>query len=158
MEKQWEEFTQKSTGKADVIRVSLNARGNFALNQKTVDLLGSPEAIVLMYDKANQLVGLKASSPDVSHAYELKRQGTSQSYFLRAKSFCNFYGIDIGDTVVFNDVQMEDGVIVLQLTNVTEAARRVRPVRFPDEEYESTAPVQTSKFSTLLRMKMPGGE
>lgn len=65
MIKQWEEFTQKSTGKADTIRVSLNARGNFALNQKAVDMLGVPEAIVLMFDKANQLIGLKASSPTV---------------------------------------------------------------------------------------------
>ncbi len=159
MEKQWEEFTQKSTVNADTIRVSLNARGNFALNQKAVDLLGSPEAIVLMYDRANRLIGLKASSPDIDHAYELKRQGTSQSYFLRAKSFCNFYGLDIADTVVFNDAKWEDGMIVLQIGNVTEAARRARPVRYPDEGYEpAPAPVQTSKFSTLLRMKMPGDE
>ncbi len=159
MEKQWEEFTQKSTVNADTIRVSLNARGNFALNQKAVDLLGSPEAIVLMYDRANRLIGLKASSPDIDHAYELKRQGTSQSYFLRAKSFCNFYGLDIADTVVFNDAKWEDGMIVLQIGYVTEAARRARPVRYPDEGYEpAPAPVQTSKFSTLLRMKMPGDE
>lgn len=158
MEKQWEEFTQKAAAKGDAIRVSLNARGNFALNQKAVETLDTPEAIVLMFDKANQLIGLKASSTEVNHAYELKRQGTSQSYFLRAKSFCNFYGIEFGDTVVFNDPQIEGGMIVLQLTNVTEAARRPRPLRFPEEEYESTAPVQTSKFSTLLRMKMPGGE
>ncbi len=159
MEKQWEEFTQKSTVKADTIRVSLNARGNFALNQKAVDLLGNPEAIVLMYDRVNRLIGLKTSSADVNHAYQLKRQGTSQSYFLRAKSFCNFYGIDIADTVVFNDAKLEDGMIVLQIGNVTEAARRSRPVRYPDEGYEpAPAPVQTSKFSTLLRMKMPGDE
>lgn len=159
MEKQWEEFTQKHVGNPDFIRVSLNPRGIFGLNQKAVDMLGSPEAVVLMFDKANQLIGLKASSPDVNHAYELKRQGTSQSYFLRAKSFCNFYGIEIGDTVVFNDVQMEDGVIVLQLGNVTEAARRPKSIKFPDEDYdEPHTPVQTSKFSTLLRMKMPGDE
>ncbi len=159
MEKQWEEFTQKTVGNPDFIRVSLNPRGVFGLNQKAVGLLGAPDAVVLLFDKVNRLIGLKASSADVNHAYELKQQGTSQSYFLRAKSFCNFYGIDTDDTVVFNDVQLEDGVIVLQLANVTESARRARTIKFPDEDYdEPHAPVQTSKFSTLLRMKMPGDE
>ena len=121
--------------------------------------MADPEAVILMFDRVNRLIGLKASSPDVNHAYELKQQGTSQNYFLRAKSFCNFYGIDTDDTVVFNDVHLEDGVIVLQLGNVTESARRARTIKFPDEDYdEPSAPVQTSKFSTLLRMKMPGDD
>lgn len=159
MEKQWEEFTQKNVGNADFVRVSLNPRGVFGLNQKAVGLLGAPEAVVMLFDKANRLIGLKASSPDVNHAYELKQQGTSQNYFLRAKSFCNFYGIDTADTVVFNDVQMEDGVIVLQLGNVTEAARRARTIKFPDEEYgQLRKRAQTSIFSTLLRTKVPGYE
>ena len=158
MENEWEEFTQKSVGKADAIRVSLNARGNIALNLKAIEALGSPEAVVLLFDRSNQMIGLKPSSREVSHAYEIKRQGTSQSFFVRARSFCTFYGIDIGDTIAFNDVQDRDGMLVLQLANVTEAVRRPRPVRFPEEVYESAAPVHPAKFSTLLRMKMAGDE
>ncbi len=157
MKRKWEEFTQTNNGRADAVRVSLNARGTFALNQKAVDLLGGTEAIVLLFDKANRLIGLKPSSPKVNHACGLKRVGASQSYFLRAKSFCNFYGIDIGDKVVFNDAQMEDGMIVLNLDNVTEVVRRARPVKYRVAPDEPSKPVQT-KFTTLLRMKMPGGE
>ncbi len=158
MIREWEEFTQKNVGNVDLVRVSLNQKGVFGMNQKAIDVLGGPKAVVFMFDKANRLIGLKGSAPDVDHAYELKRQGASQSYYLRAKSFCNFYGIEIGETIVFNDVEVDDGVIVLKLDNVTEATRRTRSVEFPEEFYDEPRRVEPSKFSTLLRMKMPGEE
>lgn len=150
---QWEEFTQKSNYRAEMIRVSLNARGHFTLNQKAFDGLGGPDAVVLFFDRDNRLIGLKPSSAGVEHSYELKHQTASHSYLLRAKSFCNYYGIKVGDPIVFNDVQIDDGMIVLSLDNVTEVVRRARytdlPLRFP----ERVKPAQPAKFSTLLRMR-----
>lgn len=152
--RQWEEFTQKNSGSADVIRVSLNPRGIFTLNQKAVSLLDAPEAVVFMFDKANKLIGLKASSADVNHAYELKRQGESHSYLIRAKSFCNFYGIHIDKTIVFNDIQMEDGVIILQIDNITETERRTRTVKYPDNGHEPDQQGLAPKYSVLMRNKV----
>jgi hypothetical protein len=154
----WEEFTQKSNYRAEMIRVSLNARGHFLLNQKAVDELGNSEAVVLLYERASRLIGMKPSSTDVEHSYELKRQGSSQTWYLRAKSFCNYYRINIGDTIVFNDIETQDGMIVLNLDNVTEVVRRTRLTEFPVHFPERLKPIQPAKFSTLLRMRTPDEE
>lgn len=156
---EWEEFTQKANYRAEMVRVSLNGRGHFQLNQKAVDELGGAEAIVLFYDRASRRIALKASSPDIEHAYELKRQNSSQTYILRAKSFCNYYAINIGDTVVFNDIAVEDGMVVLDLGKVTEVVRRARLTEFPAHFREQRIrPIQPAKFSTLLRMRPPDEE
>ncbi len=161
MNPKWEEFTQKSNYRAEMMRISLNARGQFLLNQKAVTELGDPQAVVLLFDRTRRLIGLKASEADVEHSYELKRQSSSQNYLIRAKSFCTFYRIDVGDPVVFNDPRMEKGVLVLALDNVTEVVRRTRftgLAEFPPQYSERVRPIQAAKFSTLLRMRPPDEE
>lgn len=150
---QWEEFTHSPETKIDKIRVSLNAKGHFHLNQRAVDEIGGAEAVVLLFDKKNKRIGLKASAADIENAYELKRQGNAASYELRARGFCNFYGIDIGDTIVFNDLRLEDDVLVLHLDNVTELVRRSRPMEFSGGFREVPRRSHPPKFSTLLRMR-----
>lgn len=158
MTREWEEFTQKSNYKAEMFRVSLNGRGQFVFNKKAVRELGEPAAVVLYYERSNRLIGVKGSLPDVEHSYELKLQGASQNYSLRAKSFCTFYSINVGDTVVFNDVKCDDGMLILSLDNVTEIIRRARPTEFPVRFPEPVRRVQPAKFSTLVRMRLPNEE
>lgn len=155
---QWEEFTHKSDYRSEMVRVSLNGHGHFHLNQKAVDALGSCEAVVLLFEKSERLIALKPSAPDVEHSYRLTRQGNSQNYFIRAKSFCNYYGIRVGDSIVFNDVIVDEGMIVLALDKVTEVVRRSRasefPIRFPDPPRSVPRP----KFTTMLRMRSSNEE
>jgi len=158
MEQQWEEFTQKANYRAEKLRISLNSRGQFMLNQKAVDSLGSPEAVVFLYDRTSRNIGIKPSRPEVEHSYELKKQGNSQSYSIRAKSFCSYYDIDIGDTVVFNEVEVEDDLIVLNLNNVTEHVRRARLAAFPIRLAERAAPAPEPKFTRFLSMRAPEGD
>lgn len=155
---EWEEFTQKSNYRAEMVRVSLNARGHFLLNQKAADALGNPESVVLLFERSSRMIGLKPSYLGVEHSYELKHQGSSQSYFLRAKSFCTYYGINVGDSIVFNDIQIDNGVLVLSLDNVTEVVRRARLTDFPVQYSERVRPIQPVKFSNLLRMRAPDEE
>ncbi len=155
MKLKWEEFTHKSDYRAEMIRVSLNGHGHFLLNQKAVSELGDPKAVVLLFERSSRLIGVKPSEADVEHSYELKRKGSSQNYLLRAKAFCTFYSINVGDPVVFNDVRVEGGVIILNLDNVTEVVRRARfdIAEFPGRYSERIKPAQPAKFSTLLRMR-----
>ncbi|MGD9588423.1 MAG: hypothetical protein AB7Q37_04935 [Pyrinomonadaceae bacterium] len=160
MEQNWEEFTQKTSYRAEKLRVSLNARGQFMLSQKVVDTLGSPDSVIFLFDRASRNIGIKPSSPDVEHAYELKKQGNSQSYYISAKSFCSYYDIDIGDTVVFNDVEVEDDLIILNLNNVSELVRRARLAEFPVRltERAAPAPAPAPKFTRFLSMRAPEGD
>ncbi len=154
----WEEFTQKTNYRAEMVRVSLNGRGHFQLNQKAVDALGNPEAVVFMFDRSNRLIGIKPSTPDIEHSYELKRQGSSQNYLVRARSFCSYYSINLGDTIVFNDARTQDGMIVLDLDHTTEVVRRARLTEFPHVVSERSRPAQPIRFSNLLRMREPDDE
>ena len=158
MTRQWEEFTHKSDYRTEMLRISLNGHGHFHLNQKAVDALGNCEAIVLMFEKSERLIALRPSSADVEHSYRLARHGSPSNYSIRAKSFCNYYGIRVGDSIVFNDVVVDDGMIVLSLDNVTEVVRRTRasdfPLRFPDPPRSVSRP----KFTTMLRMRSTNEE
>lgn len=161
MDLQWEEFKQKANYRAEMMRISLNGRGHFLLNQKAVVQLGDPEAVILLFERSSRLIGLKPSAAAVDHSYELKRQGSSQNYTLKAKSFCNYYSINVGDSVVFNDVRLENGMIILNLDNVTEVVRRARfadLADFPARYSERVPSIQPAKFSTLLRMRPPEEE
>lgn len=158
---QWEEFRQKPGSRAEIPRVSLNARGHFLLNKRAVEEMGEPEAVVLLFDRASRRIGLKGCGADVEHAYELKKQGASHNYQLRAKSFCIYYGIEVGDPVVFQDIRLEDGVVILDLDNVTEIVRRARYsglAEFPIRHNHAAKPSVTPKFSTLLRRRLPDDE
>ena len=116
MIKQWELFERKSTGRvAKTMRVSLNERGGFALNQKVFDDLKQPKAIEMYFDKINKLVGIKACDPEETHAYEIKQQGKSKSYLVRAMAFCTTYSIKVTGTMVFVEPTIEDGYLVLDL-------------------------------------------
>lgn len=155
---EWEEFTQKANYRTEMIRVSLNARGHFFLNQKAAEALGNPEAVILLYERAGGLIGIRPSSSEVEHSYEIKRHGSSQNCFVRAKSFCNYYGVRLGETLVFNDIQVQEGMLVLDLGNVTEVLRRARSIEFPHQANGHKRPAQPIKFSNLLRMRAPDEE
>ena len=149
----WEEFTHKSDYRAEMVRVSLNGRGHFHFNQKAVDEMGDCEAVVLLFERSERLIAIKPSSPDVEHSYRLIRQGASTNYYVRAKSFCTFYGIHIPDALLFHDVVIDHGMLVLSLENVSEIIRRARlpelPIRFPEPPRSAPRP----KFTTMLRMR-----
>lgn len=151
---EWEEFTHKSDYRAEMIRVSLNARGQFLLNRKAVSEMGDPVSVVLLFSRSSRLIGVKGSPPEVEHSYELKQQGSSLNYLVRARSFCSYYSINVGDPITFNDVFVDNGVIVLNLDNVTEVVRRARQTEMPFRASEHIRSVpQPPKFSSLLRMR-----
>lgn len=125
MIKQWELFERKSTGRvAKTMRVSLNERGGFAFNQKVYDDLKQPKAIEMYFDKINKLVGIKSCDPEADHAYEMKQQGKTKSYLVRAMAFCTIYSIKVTGTMVFVEPTIEDDYLVLDLKNAVPVPAR----------------------------------
>jgi hypothetical protein len=55
-------------------RVRLNNKCVLVLNRVAHQRLGSPEAVVLLYDPRYRVVGLRAASPDRSNAFPLKQR------------------------------------------------------------------------------------
>lgn len=113
----WETFT--ITGGRGVYekRVSLSSRGVFTLNQPSFDAMGNPEAAELLFDRSQQLIGLKPATKDVPHAYPIRKQKTNKSYLIGARPFVYHYKLNVTRTIRFKDIKFADGVLILDLKN-----------------------------------------
>ncbi len=122
----WEKFDKSVAGgkTARIMRVSLNERGAFALNQKVFNELGSPKKIELFYDKANSLIGMKACEETEENGYIVNKQGLSNSWLVRAMAFASYYNLDVQGTIVFREPKLDGDMLVLDLKAAEQLAPR----------------------------------
>ncbi len=121
----WEEFSLGPTPPKDtVLHVTLDRKGIIMMNGNIVEKLGSPDAVVLLFDKVNSMIGLNASSPNVPNAFRLKPKSSGRGRMVHASRFCRHYGISVDNTTAFIDPQIdEEGVLKLDLNSTTPARR-----------------------------------
>jgi len=110
--------------RSDAVRVSLNRRSSFYLNNAAYLALGSPEAVLLMYDSKSRVIGLKPTDASVRHAYPVRKQENSQSYLVCGAAFVKYYNLSINDAFSFFDPVIEDGVLVLDLNQGAVVTRK----------------------------------
>lgn len=110
--------------------ITLNRRHNFCLNWKVFEMLGKPEAVVLMFDKREKVIGINAAPASVKGSFRVQPLGGSGRHkIIRAAPFCRHFGICIGHTSAFIEPRMdEDGVLLLDLKATTPARARKRPM------------------------------
>lgn len=129
MERQWEEFEHGPIQKhAERIHVSINPRGNLYLNRLAFEAMGKPESVVLLYDRRQSMIGLRAAPAGRENAFRLKRKdpGPSGNRVIYAANFCRFYHIKTAETLAFTTAEVDQqGVLILDLNKV-EPVRRVR--------------------------------
>ncbi|MBX6765165.1 MAG: hypothetical protein K6T51_10995 [Rubrobacteraceae bacterium] len=95
--------------------VTIQRSGNFSLNKAAYDLLGSPEAVELLFDRERQLVGFRKTDPDNPRAFGLRAQGKNAvSFMIAGRAFTRHYGIDTTAARRY-PVQMQDDILVLDL-------------------------------------------
>jgi len=127
MMEQWEEFTGGPPGPRDGrMHVSLNFKGQFLLNRQALDALGSPEAVVLYFEKRNSRIGIRAASPTLKNAFPVKPRSLAHSRLVQASTFCRNYGIKVAGTVAFTNVEFDrEGMMVLDLDKTMRVSRIV---------------------------------
>lgn len=132
MERKWEIFEDgPANPEGERIHVTLSARRNFYLNGKALEALGDPDAVLLMYDRRYQTIGVSRTSIDKRGAYRLKpkERGRSGGRMLYAANFCRAFGVRPDETLSFFDASVDkDGVLVLDMHSVkpVKAAPRKR--------------------------------
>ena len=133
MIRHWEEFQlAPDTKNVTEARISLTPKGLISLNWVAMECFKDVKAVILLFDRINSLIGLRPSAPDIKNAFPLIKSGKSKSCFVRAKKFCNYYGIRNNATVVFQDVERDEtGTVVLNLRSTAEY-RRSRTTSIPD--------------------------
>lgn len=92
----FEVFTKRMVPLAEKPYVTIQKRGNIAINRSAHAALGEPAAVELLYDPKDEIIGLRAVSPEVEHAYPLRPQGGKEigPYLVAGIAFTKFYRID----------------------------------------------------------------
>jgi hypothetical protein len=129
MQIDWEEFDEGAARKkGECVHVTLSRKRTFFLNQKAIEALGDPDAVVLLYDRRRSIVGMRRSSVDAPNAFRLKRKEQKRNFpgrVVYAANFCRRYGIDPSETLAFTDAHVDkDGVLVLSLHEVKPFPQR----------------------------------
>lgn len=131
----FEVFDKRNTSLGKAPSVTVQRRGIISVNRAAYRLMGSPEHVELLYDRNNEVVGLRPAGADVPHAYAVRQtSGGSKAgpVLVAGSAFTKFYDIDTSVSRRF-PVRMSDDILCLELSSGTEiVGNRSRSVRSDD--------------------------
>jgi hypothetical protein len=99
--------------------LTIQRKGVFSLNRAAFEVMGSPEAVELLYDPEAQLIGLRKVDPNAPHAYMVRGpggRGGENTFLISGTAFTNYYEIDTS-TTTRRAVRMMDDMLVVDLTD-----------------------------------------
>ena len=104
----------------DAIRSSINPTGEITFDMRTYRKMGEPQAMVLMYERSTETIGLKPSNPNEPNAVLVRVRHARSNRVIRSAPFLKENGIEVPTTLRFADPYIEDGILVLDMrTTVT---------------------------------------
>ena len=127
MNREWKEFTIPSATVGG-LHVTVSEKGELLIGVEAYSRLGKPEAVILLYDEKNALVGLRPAHPRVPNAYPLIAARRGRHKLLRAARFWNHHGLRFRTRTLFESPAIEDGTLVLDLAKTHPVRRRTKLV------------------------------
>lgn len=106
----FEVFTKRLVPLKKTPLVTIQKRGTISLNKSAYSALGEPEAVELLYDRDERIVGLRAAESSLEHAYPV-RSATGRGsgpYIISAIAFTKFYDIDTEQSLRWRAHLVED--------------------------------------------------
>jgi hypothetical protein len=70
----FEVFTRRMIPLVKQPTVMLQKRGTMSFNKAAHVAMGSPEAVELLYDRAQKVIGIRPVAPELEHAYPMRPQ------------------------------------------------------------------------------------
>jgi hypothetical protein len=84
---------QDARGRQEALLFTWQARGLLSINLAAFRALGEPEAVTLLYDPKEGIVGLRTARPQNENAYPVRKQKKAQSWVVGAQGFASYHGI-----------------------------------------------------------------
>lgn len=104
--------------------VTLNSKGTIVINKAAHEKLGSPEAFKLLFDAANNTIGLKPTDPKHPTAYPAAMSGRHGGRKISAFQLFVECGIVVKETLEFPDAEIDrEGILLLNLRNARVSNR-----------------------------------
>lgn len=110
----FETFTKRMVPLVKSPSVTIQRRGTMSMNKAAHVALGAPEAVELLFDPSERIVGFRGIDKSAGHAYLLRSTPGDSSYILSGIAFINYYMIDISESKRY-DAKFEDGVLFIDL-------------------------------------------
>lgn len=135
----FETFTKRMAPLAKKPYVTIQKRGTISLNAAAHAALGEPEAVELLYDRDERIVGLRAVSREAEHAYALRPQAGKSvgPYIVSGTAFAKYYKIDTSVSRRWV-AQLEGDILCIDLkeagTEVTSNRSAARRLDSEDED------------------------
>lgn len=143
MKREWKEIpTGDVHANGAGFNATLNPKGEIAMNRWTYRQLGEPEAVHILYDKANNTIGLKPTSPTFRNAYRIRPRGLYGGRVVWALRLLREANLELPETIQFQNMEIDlDGILILDLRQARRSARAagVKAARARDKaqtEYE----------------------
>jgi hypothetical protein len=111
--------SQNQPVSAEQPMVTLRQDALMSVNHAAFIVLGEPEAVLLFYDRAAQVIGLHATTVDDARGYHLRKVQTSRTYILVAYAFIQHYGIRVAYTQRYPATLVDD-ILEVDLTGPSE--------------------------------------
>ena len=121
------------------IYVTMNPAGDIVLSRVTYEMLGSPPAFVILYDKVNNRIGLKPAALATKNAYPVRVSNKAGAKMVRGHRLTREHRIVLPHTVRFYDADIdEDGILVLDLRTAKISPRAANHYRNRDKNMAVT--------------------
>lgn len=121
----WTAFDKRSRPLADEAYVTIQRRGTFSFNLAARAAIGDPEAVELLYDTEDRLIGFRPVESSHPRAYALRKQGRANNWIVGGQAFTKAFKIDT-DTAKRYLATAEDGVLIVDLKRPGTDATGVR--------------------------------
>ncbi len=96
--------------------VTLQKKGILSINKAAYLALGSPAAVELLYDRDEQVIGLRPVEPTVEHAYPIRNAGdeNANAFMLSGTAFTHYYEIPTPTSMRY-PAAITDGMLCIDL-------------------------------------------
>jgi len=111
---------------AEVTNVSIDARHVIALNRRAMKLLEGAEAVVLMFEEQNSIIGIVPTNKLNPEGFPVLQKHPC-TWIIYAAPFCRHFRISVDRTERFDDPRLDDeGVLRLDLKHTHNVSLRKR--------------------------------
>lgn len=126
----WETFKGGPTrAENQDFAITINYKNVLTFNKYAAKMLGNPDAVKLMFEKKESLIGVVASSMKDKDAFPLKPKSGGMNWVVHTAPFCRHHGIMIDKTERFNRPDIdEQGILRLDLKDTHDVSNRRKQI------------------------------
>lgn len=125
----FETFTKRMVPLGKHPYITIQKRGLLSFNKAAHAALGEPDAVELLFNRAERVIAVRGVSDDVPHAYKLRHLGgkkeDASTFIVGATAFTNYYDIPT-DVSTRRAATEQDGVLLIDLKDEGVVVRKSR--------------------------------